>query len=172
MPNATRLRHWERDSQCLENICSENDLRSRILGAFVVKFRACLPGPCGFRPFDFYSKFKIEKLKIHNRDFQCLIPQELKITNLQSQLSILVSKKHKIENVFSIFNFLFHRFQLITNSNLTKLFMCNETVKNSNNDCENRNENRSLIFVFQKKKIENRPNITVTGGGSVWFSSI
>ena len=113
----------------------------------------------------FYSKFKIEKLKIHNRDFQCLIPQELKITNLQSQLSILVSQKHKIENVFSIFNFLFHRFQLITNSNLTKLFMCNETVKNSNNDCENRNENRSLIFVFQKKKIENRPNITVTGGG-------
>ena len=29
--------------------------------------------------------FQIEnwKSKIHNRDFQCLIPQELKITNLQ-----------------------------------------------------------------------------------------
>ena len=89
--------------QCLENICSENDLRSRIFGAFVVKFRACLPGPCGFRPFDFYSKLKIEKSKIHNRDFQCLIPQELKITNLQSQLSILVSKKHKIEKQISMF---------------------------------------------------------------------
>ena len=40
-------------------------------------------GPSGFRPFDFYSKLKIE-IKIHNRDFYCLIPQELKITNLQS----------------------------------------------------------------------------------------
>ena len=89
--------------QCLENICSENDLRSRILGAFVVKFRACLPSSCGFRPFDFYSKLKIEKSKNHNRDFQCLIPQELTITNLQSQLSILVSKKHKIEKQFSMF---------------------------------------------------------------------
>ena len=26
-----------------ENICSEDDLRSRIFGAFVVKFLACLP---------------------------------------------------------------------------------------------------------------------------------
>ena len=26
-----------------ENICSEDDLRSRIFGTFVVKFRACLP---------------------------------------------------------------------------------------------------------------------------------
>ena len=26
-----------------ENICSEDDLRSRIFGAFVVKFIACLP---------------------------------------------------------------------------------------------------------------------------------
>ena len=26
-----------------ENICSEDDLRSRILGTFVVRFRACLP---------------------------------------------------------------------------------------------------------------------------------
>ena len=30
-----------------ENICSEDDLRSRIFGAFVVKFLACLP-PLGF----------------------------------------------------------------------------------------------------------------------------
>ena len=28
-------------SQFLENICSENDLRSRILGTFVVKLLAC-----------------------------------------------------------------------------------------------------------------------------------
>ena len=26
-----------------ENICSEDDLRSRIFGAFIVKFLACLP---------------------------------------------------------------------------------------------------------------------------------
>ena len=30
-----------------KNICSEDDLRSRIFGAFVVKFLACLP-PLGF----------------------------------------------------------------------------------------------------------------------------
>ena len=30
-------------------------------------------------------------------------PEELKITNLQSQLSIFVSKKHKIEKQFSMF---------------------------------------------------------------------
>ena len=29
--------------QFLENICLENNLRSRILGTFVVKFLACLP---------------------------------------------------------------------------------------------------------------------------------
>ena len=29
--------------QFLENICSENDLRSRIFGTFVVKFLACPP---------------------------------------------------------------------------------------------------------------------------------
>ena len=28
-----------------ENICSEDDLRSRIFGTFVVKFLACLPLP-------------------------------------------------------------------------------------------------------------------------------
>ena len=34
-----------RGTQCQfsENICSEDDLRSRILGTFVVKFLACLP---------------------------------------------------------------------------------------------------------------------------------
>ena len=42
--------------------------------------------------------------------------------------------------------------------------MCNETAGNSINDDEIRNENRFLIFVFDKKKIENRPNITVTVG--------
>ena len=49
--------------------------------------------------------FQIEnwKSKIHNRDFQCLIPQELKITNLQSQSSISVSKKQKIEKQYSMF---------------------------------------------------------------------
>ena len=30
-------------SQFLENICSEDDLRSRIFGTFVIKFLACLP---------------------------------------------------------------------------------------------------------------------------------
>ena len=29
--------------QFSENICSEDDLRSRIVGTFVVKFLACLP---------------------------------------------------------------------------------------------------------------------------------
>ena len=29
--------------QVSENICSEDDLRSRIFGTFVVKFLACLP---------------------------------------------------------------------------------------------------------------------------------
>ena len=44
--------------------------------------------------------------------------------------------------------------------------MCNETAGNSINDDEIRNVNRFLIFVVEKKKkIENRPNITVTGGG-------
>ena len=33
--------------QFLENMCSEDDLRSRIFGTFVVKFLAC-PPPQGF----------------------------------------------------------------------------------------------------------------------------
>ena len=49
--------------------------------------------------------FQIEnwKSKIHNGDCQCLIPQELKIINLQSQSSIFAFKKHKIEKQFSMF---------------------------------------------------------------------
>ena len=43
------------------------------------------------------------KLKIKSKIQNRLIPQELKITNLQSQLSIFVSKKDKIEKQFSMF---------------------------------------------------------------------
>ena len=35
-------RDWSGARQCLENICSEDDLRSRIFGTFVHKFLACL----------------------------------------------------------------------------------------------------------------------------------
>ena len=40
-----RNRLYFRGTQCQfsENICSEDDLRSRIFGTFVVKFLACLP---------------------------------------------------------------------------------------------------------------------------------
>ena len=43
------LQHVHRDTQrqFSENICSEDDLRPRIFGAFVVKFLACVP-PLGF----------------------------------------------------------------------------------------------------------------------------
>ena len=39
------LNYWLRGTQrqFSENICSEDDLRSRIFGTFVVKFLACLP---------------------------------------------------------------------------------------------------------------------------------
>ena len=66
-------------------------------------------GPFGHQGSVWFSSiwfwFQIEncKSKIHNRDFGCLIPQELKITNLQSELSIFVSKKHKIEKQLSMF---------------------------------------------------------------------
>ena len=40
-PEATITRGTQR--QFSENICSEDDLRSRIFGTFVVKFLACLP---------------------------------------------------------------------------------------------------------------------------------
>ena len=39
--DARRVRGTQR--QFSENICSEDDLRSRIFGTFVVKFLACLP---------------------------------------------------------------------------------------------------------------------------------
>ena len=39
--NKARSRGMQR--QFLENICSEDDWRSRIFGTFVVKFLACLP---------------------------------------------------------------------------------------------------------------------------------
>ena len=40
-----KIRAFNRGTQrqFLENICSEDDLRSRIFGTFVVKFLACLP---------------------------------------------------------------------------------------------------------------------------------
>ena len=60
-------------------------------------------GSVWFSSIWFWFQIENWKSKIHNRDFQCLIPQELKITNLQSQLSIFVSKKHKIEKQFSMF---------------------------------------------------------------------
>ena len=37
----TNIRGTQR--QFLENICSEDDLRTRIFGTFLVKFLACLP---------------------------------------------------------------------------------------------------------------------------------
>ena len=60
-------------------------------------------GSVWFSSIWFWFQIENRKSKIHNRDFQCLIPQELKITNLQSQLSIFVSKKHKIEKLLSMF---------------------------------------------------------------------
>ena len=41
----SRCGHFVRGTQrqFLENICSEDDLRSRIFGTFVVKFLACMP---------------------------------------------------------------------------------------------------------------------------------
>ena len=54
--------------QFLENICSEDDLRSRIFGTFVVKFLACLPAsPRIFEPpkngivGHFYRIFPLKK---------------------------------------------------------------------------------------------------------------
>ena len=44
----------------LENICSEDDLRSRIFGPFVVKFLACLP------LLGFWNIQKMVKLPIFN----------------------------------------------------------------------------------------------------------
>ena len=44
---ARKLQHRGTQRQFLGNICSEDDLRSRIFGTFVVKFIACL-SPQGF----------------------------------------------------------------------------------------------------------------------------
>ena len=41
IPITNTIRGTQR--QFSENICSEDDLRSRILGTFVVKFLTCLP---------------------------------------------------------------------------------------------------------------------------------
>ena len=39
----TTSKHRDTQRQFSENICSEDDLRSRIFGTFFVKFLACLP---------------------------------------------------------------------------------------------------------------------------------
>ena len=39
---ARKLKNWGTQRQFLENICSQDDLRSRIFGTFVVKFIAGL----------------------------------------------------------------------------------------------------------------------------------
>ena len=97
--------------------------------------------------------FQIEnwKSKIPNRDFQCLIPQELKITNLQSQSSFC-------------FQFPPPKIQAIKNSDLTKQFMCSKFCKKRCYCCEIQNKNRFLIFLFMKNKIANRPKIPVMEG--------
>ena len=41
--NVKRLLFRGTQCQFSENICSEDDLRSRIFGTFVAKFLACLP---------------------------------------------------------------------------------------------------------------------------------
>ena len=46
--------------QFSENICSEDDLRSRIFGTFVVKFLACLP------LLGFSNIYKMVELPIFN----------------------------------------------------------------------------------------------------------
>ena len=48
------------DDNFRENICSEDDLRSRIFGAFVVKFIACPP------LLGFSNIYKMVKLPIFN----------------------------------------------------------------------------------------------------------
>ena len=60
-------------------------------------------GPCGFRPFDLYSKLKIE-----NQKFTIVIFNVRFLKNWKSQIynlncPIFVSKKHKIEKQFLMF---------------------------------------------------------------------
>ena len=42
-PKASQLCSGAPNGNFRENICSEDDLRTRIFGTFVVKFIACLP---------------------------------------------------------------------------------------------------------------------------------
>ena len=65
---------------------------------FLYSLFSCLSWSVWFSSIWFLLQIENWNSKIHNREFQCLIPQELNITNLESQLSIFVSKKHKIEN--------------------------------------------------------------------------
>ena len=43
LPRDSKTNNRGTQRQFLENICSEDDLRSGIFGTFVVKFLACLP---------------------------------------------------------------------------------------------------------------------------------
>ena len=54
-----RLRGTQR--QFLENVCSEDELRARIFGAFVVKFLACLSPPPQNGIIAHFKKKKKEK---------------------------------------------------------------------------------------------------------------
>ena len=58
MNSSNYLRSTQR--QFSENICSEDELRSRIFGTFVVNFLACLP------LLGFANIYKIVKLPIFN----------------------------------------------------------------------------------------------------------
>ena len=60
--SSTTARHWAGapNGNFRENICSEDDLRSRIFGAFVVEFLACLP------LLEFSNVYKMVKLPIFN----------------------------------------------------------------------------------------------------------
>ena len=65
----------------------------------------------------FIQYWKLSESKPHNRDFQCLIPQKLKIKNLQSQFSIFVAKKGKIKHHYYSFK-IFPRFWLAKSTRL------------------------------------------------------
>ena len=101
-------------------------------------------GPCGFRPFDFDSKLKIEnqkftivifnvwflknwKSKIYNLNFQFWLLRKVKLNII---LQYFENQKLKIENgqlvvLTFCFQFPLPKIQAIKNSNLTKQFMCN-----------------------------------------------
>ena len=92
----------------------------------------------------FSFHFENWKSKLHNHDFQCLIPQKfkIKIYNLSFQCLLLrkvklniipqyfENQKLKIENgqlvvLTFCFQFPLPKIQAVKNSNLTKQFMCN-----------------------------------------------